>query len=83
MITIYRGFLTEDAEDLSELARENKCNIATLTDWDSSGLVISSKLPKAYRIGIDEKTLEKLELEKEVVQEIVQQKKKRINISQN
>ena len=57
-----RGFLVEDAEDLSELARENRCNVAVLTDWDSSGLVIASKLPKAYRIGIDEKTLEKLGL---------------------
>ena len=71
-----RGFLTEDAEELAELARENRCNIATLTDWDSSGLVIASKLPEAYRIGIDEKTLEKLELSKETVQERVQQKKK-------
>ena len=61
-----RGFLTEYAEELAELARENRCNIAVLTDWDSSGLVIASKLPKAYRIGIDEKTLEKLELSKEI-----------------
>ena len=72
-----RGFLTEYAEELAELARENRCNIATLTDWDSSGLVIASKLPKAYRIGIDEKTLEKLELSKETVEEKVQQKKKK------
>ena len=70
-------FLVEDAEELSELARENRCNVAVLTDWDSSGLVIASKLPKAYRIGIDEKTLEKLGLSKEKVEEKVQQKKKK------
>ena len=72
-----RGFLTEYAEELAELAQEQGCNIATLTDWDSSGLVIASKLPKAHRIGIDEKTLEKLKLDKETVQEKVQQKKKK------
>ena len=72
-----RGFLTEYAEELAELARENRCNVAVLTDWDSSGLVIASKLPKVYRIGIDEKTLEKLELSKEVIEERVQQKKKK------
>ena len=71
-----RGFLTEYAEDLTKLAREKGCNIATLTDWDSAGLTIASKLPKAYRVGIDEKTLEKLELSKEKVEENVQQEEK-------
>ena len=70
-----RGFLTEYAEELSELAENEGCNIAVLTDWDSSGLVISSKLPNAYRIGIDPKTLEKFGLRKEDVEEKVQQKK--------
>ena len=55
-----RGFLTEYAEELSELAEEKECNIAILTDFDSSGLLISTVLPNAHRIGIDFKTLEKL-----------------------
>lgn len=64
-----RGFLTEYAEDLSELAENEDCNIAILTDFDPSGLVIASSLPKAYRIGIDFKTLEKLDLDIEDVEE--------------
>ena len=61
------------------LQKEDGCNIAILTDWDSSGLVISSKLPNAHRIGIDQKTLEKFHLSKEDVEEKVQQKKERDN----
>jgi 5S rRNA maturation endonuclease (ribonuclease M5) len=72
-----RGFLVENAEELADLAEKEGCNIAILTDWDSSGLVIASKLPKAYRIGIDEKTLEKLKLDKENVEEKVQPQKKK------
>ncbi len=48
-----RGFLTEYAKELSELAEEEECNIAILTDFDSSGLLISTVLPNAHRIGID------------------------------
>ena len=36
-----RGFLTEYASELSELAEQEGCNIAILTDLDSSGLLIS------------------------------------------
>ena len=68
-----RGFLTEYATELSDLAGQNGCNIAILTDWDSSGLLISSNLPNAYRIGIDFKTLEKFGLRKEDVEEKVLQ----------
>lgn len=78
-----RGFLTEYAEELSELAENEGCNIAILTDWDSSGLVISSKLPNAYRIGIDPKTLEKFGLRMEDVEENVQQKKEDDNHLKN
>ncbi len=74
-----RGFLTEYATELSELAEQNGCNIAILTDWDSSGLLISSNLPNAYRIGIDLKTLEKFGLRKEDVEEKVLQKKENDN----
>ena len=41
----------------------------TLTDLDSSGLLISTSLPNAFRIGIDFETLEKLELFPEDVEE--------------
>ncbi len=57
-----RGFLTEYATELSRLAEEKGCNIAILTDLDSSGLIISTKLPNAHRIGIDFDTLSSLEL---------------------
>ncbi len=56
-----RGFLTEYATKLSRLAKEKGCNIAILTDLDSSGLIISTKLPNAHRIGIDFDTLFSLE----------------------
>ncbi len=64
-----RGFLTEYASELSELAEEKHCNIAILTDFDSSGLLISTVLPNAHRIGIDFRTLEKLKLNQEDVEE--------------
>ncbi len=64
-----RGFLTEYATELSELAEKKGCNIATLTDLDSSGLLISKSLPNAHRTGIDFDTLEKLELFPEDVEE--------------
>ena len=64
-----RGFLTEYAEDLSELAEVEECNIAILTDFDSSGLLISTVLPDVHRIGIDFKTLEKLRLDEKTVEE--------------
>lgn len=70
-----RGFLTEYATELSELAKQKWCNIATLTDLDSSGLLISSNLPNAYRIGVDFKTPERLELFTEDVEEDIVLKK--------
>ena len=69
-----RGFLTEYASELSKLAEENGCNIAILTDLDSSGLLISSKLPNAHRIGIDFETLDHFGLSEEDVQEVVERK---------
>ena len=71
-----RGFLTEYATELSELAGQNGCNIAILTDLDSSGLLISSNLPNAHRIGIDFKTLERFGLNEGDVQEKAKHKGK-------
>jgi hypothetical protein len=64
-----RGFLTEYATELSDLAEQNGCNVAILTDLDSSGLLISSNLPNAHRIGIDFDTLARFGLEVEDVKE--------------
>ena len=70
-----RGFLTEYAIELSKLAEQHKCNIAILTDLDSSGLIISTKIPNAYRLGVDIDTLFELELNEADVEEEVELKK--------
>ena len=49
-----RGFLTDYAKRLSELTESN---IAILTDFDYSGLLIAKKVPNIPRIGIDVETL--------------------------
>ena len=74
-----RGFLTEYAIELSRLAEERGCNIAVLSDLDSSGLVIASKLPESYRIGIDFWTLSYFGLNPEEVEEevIIEDKNKK------
>ena len=66
-----RGFLTEYATDLSRLAQEKGCNVAILTDLDSSGLSISTSIPNGYRIGIDFSTIDSLGLNPEDVEEEV------------
>jgi hypothetical protein len=57
-----RGFLTENALDLSVFAQKSGANVATLTDCDISGYVIANKVPNVPRIGIDFKTLEDLDI---------------------
>jgi hypothetical protein len=57
-----RGFLTENATDLAKLANNDGANIAILTDYDVSGAVIAAKVPQVPRIGIDEDTLENLNI---------------------
>ena len=64
-----RGFLTEYADILQDKAEKEGCNIAILTDFDASGLVMACKVPNAYRIGIDFDTLDYFELEIENVEE--------------
>ena len=53
-----RGFLTEYASMLSNLSKENGCNVAILTDFDVSGLLLARKVPGVFRIGIDFGTLD-------------------------
>jgi hypothetical protein len=52
------GFLTEYAVDLSNLVKGVKGNVAILTDYDISGLLISLNIPSIHRIGIDLDTLQ-------------------------
>jgi hypothetical protein len=61
--------LTEYAEILSRKSDKEGCNIAILTDFDVSGLILATKVPKAYRIGIDFETLDDLGLNIEDVEE--------------
>ena len=64
-----RGFLTEYAEVLSKKSKKEGCNIAILTDFDVSGLILATKVHGAYRIGIDFETLNDLGLDIEDVEE--------------
>jgi 5S rRNA maturation endonuclease (ribonuclease M5) len=64
-----RGFLTEYAEVLSKKSVKEDCNIAILTDFDVSGLILATKVPGAYRIGIDFETLNDLGLDIKDVEE--------------
>jgi 5S rRNA maturation endonuclease (ribonuclease M5) len=65
-----RGFLTEYVEVLSKKSEKEGCNIAILTDFDVSGLILATKVPGAYRIGIDFETLDDLGLDIEDVEEV-------------
>ena len=51
-----RGFLTEYASILSKEAGKHGCNVAILTDFDASGLLIAKTVPSVDRIGIDFET---------------------------
>ncbi len=64
-----RGFLTEYASILSEQSHKNGCNIAILTDFDASGLLIANGIPNVYRIGIDFDTLNYFGLSYSTVEE--------------
>jgi hypothetical protein len=64
-----RGFLTEYAAMLSSLSKQQGCNVAILTDFDVSGLLLAKKVPDIYRIGIDIDTLEYLRLDSGEVEE--------------
>jgi hypothetical protein len=57
------GFLTENAADLSGLIKRvgvGKGNVAILTDFDISGLLIALNIPDIPRIGVDFDTLRDL-----------------------
>ena len=61
-----RGFLVDYAVKLSELSGGN---IAILTDFDDSGLLMAKKVPRIPRIGIDNETLRYFHLRREDLEE--------------
>jgi hypothetical protein len=66
-----RGFLTENVSVLSNLAKKTDGNVAILTDYDISGMLIAIKAPKGVpRIGIDFETLSYLGIEKSSLSEL-------------
>ncbi len=70
-----KGFLTENAKKLCELAPKAGARIAMLTDDDFSGWVMSGKVPNIPRIGIDLHTLKRLQISlDEVTEELPQPK---------
>ncbi len=64
-----RGFLTEYATMLSHLSKKNGCNVAILTDFDVSGLLLARKVSDVFRIGIDFETLNYFGLKPKDVEE--------------
>jgi hypothetical protein len=66
-----RGFLTENVSILSNLAKKTDGNVAILTDYDISGMLIAIKAPKDVpRIGIDFETLKYLDIGKSSLSEL-------------
>ena len=61
-----RGFLVDYAVKLSELSGGN---IAILTDFDDSGLLMAKKVPSIPRIGIDTETLRYFHLRRQDLEE--------------
>jgi hypothetical protein len=64
-----RGFLTEYANMLSQLASKNGCNISIVSDFDVSGMYMAKMIKHVYRIGVDLNTLEYFSLNVEDVAE--------------
>ncbi len=66
-----RGFLTENVSLLSNLAKKTNGNVAILTDYDISGMLIAIKAPNGIpRIGIDFETLKYFGIEQSSLSEL-------------
>jgi hypothetical protein len=66
-----RGFLTENVSILSSLAKKSNGNVAIITDFDISGMLIAIKAPKGIpRIGIDFETLKYFGIKKSSLSEL-------------
>jgi hypothetical protein len=57
-----KGFLTDNAKKLCELAPKAGARVAVLTDDDFSGWVMAGKVPNIPRIGINLDTLKRLQI---------------------
>lgn len=57
-----QGFLTENAIDLAYLASTTGAKVDILTDYYISGIVIAHQVSEVPRIGIDEETLDDLNI---------------------
>jgi len=66
-----RGFLTENADDYSQLVLEKLegNNVAILHDFDASGVVISKKTEGVVSLGVDLKLVKELRLQASQVEE--------------
>lgn len=58
-----KGFLTDNAKELSRLADESGCRIFILTDMDFADRAMANLVPNIPRIGITLQTLKQLGLE--------------------
>jgi 5S rRNA maturation endonuclease (ribonuclease M5) len=73
-----KGFLTDNAKELSRLADESGCRIVILTDMDFAGRAMAYLVPNIPRIGITLQTLKRLglELNTDILEELPQPKVK-------
>jgi hypothetical protein len=73
-----KGFLTDNAKELSRLADESGCRIVILTDMDFAGRAMANLVPNIPRIGITLQTLKQLglELNLDILEELPQPKVK-------
>jgi hypothetical protein len=73
-----KGFLTDNAKELSRLADESGCRIVILTDMDFAGRAMANLVPNIPRIGITLQTLKQLglELNPDILEELPQPKVK-------
>lgn len=74
-----RGFLVEYAKDLINLMEEGRANIYLLTDYDASGISISSKVPGIPRVGVGIDTCDGLGLKLREVIEIYRSTKEHLS----
>jgi hypothetical protein len=73
-----KGFLTDNAKELSRLADESGCRIFILTDMDFAGRAMANLVPNIPRIGITLQTLKQLglELNPDILEDLPQPKVK-------
>jgi hypothetical protein len=74
-----RGYLTEYGKDLMDAARRSGANVVIMTDYDITGINIASNTPREIPwIGIDERTFEYFNLDRNSNDIAVQATNKRL-----